>query len=141
MKKSLLTILAIMLFGAYANAQVGGVQFNAYMGSQNQMNTMPQTQTQAYSVTAYSADAYGNVQSMQIRVAVISTPSSMYALGGQDEMRVIARYVRNGYAGAAWQEIPTQPRVYQCSPYTNNPLELRFMYKAQVGSNYVYFNL
>lgn len=141
MKKILLTILAIMLFGAYANAQVGGVQFNAYMGSQNQMNTMPQTQTQAYSVTAYSADAYGNVQSMQIRVAVISSPQSMYALGSQSEMRVIARYSRTGLSGAYWQELPTQPRVYQCSPYSQDPLEMRFMYKAQVGSSYVYFNL
>lgn len=122
-------------------AQVGGVQFNAYIGGQSQMNTMPQPQTQAYSVTAYSADAYGNLQSMQIRVAILSSPATSYALGSQEEMRVIARYVRNGYAGAYWQEIPTQPRVYQCSPYSQNPLEMRYMYKAQVGTTYVYFNL
>lgn len=125
-----------------AMAQVGGVQFNAYIsGGQNQMNTMPQSQTQAFSVTAYSADAYGNLQSMQIRVAVISSPATSYALGSQDEMRVIAKYVRNGYAGATWQELPTMPRVYQCSPYSQNPMELRYMYKAQVGTQYVYFNL
>lgn len=140
MKHIILLLLSLSL-GMSAMAQVGGVQFNAYTGGQNQMNTMPQTQTQAYSVTAYTADAYGNLQSMQLRVALISSPSSMYALGSQDEMRVVARYVRNGYAGATWQELPTQPRVYQCSPYSNNPLELRYMYKAQVGSTYVYFNL
>ena len=139
--KRLLLLLLSSIICATAFAQVGGVQFSAYIGGQNQTNTMSQSQTQAYSVTAYSADAYGNLQSMQLRVAVTSSPATTYALGGQNEMRVIARYVRNGYAGAVWQELPTQPRVYQCSPYSNNPLELRYMYKAQVGTSYVYFNL
>ncbi len=141
MKRFILLFLSLSL-GVSAMAQVGGVQFNAYIsGGQNQMNTMPQSQTQAFSVTAYSADAYGNLQSMQIRVAVISSPATSYALGSQDEMRVIAKYVRNGYAGATWQELPTMPRVYQCSAYSQNPMELRYMYKAQVGTQYVYFNL
>lgn len=139
--KRILFILFIIAFEATAMAQVGGVQFNAYMGGQNQATAMPQSQAQTYSVTAYTADAYGNLQSMQIRVAVISSPLTTYALGGQDEMRVIAKYIRNGYAGATWQELPTQPKVYQCSPYSNNPLELRYLYKAQVGASYVYFNL
>lgn len=59
---------------------------------------MPQMQTQAFCVTAYSADAFDNLQLMQIRVAIISLPATSYALGSQYEMRVIAKYVRNCYA-------------------------------------------
>lgn len=138
MKKIVITLL-VLCFGINAMAQVGGIEFTPYTSGQSQMNTRPQAQT--YSVTAYQLDYYGNLSSMQIRVAVYSSTQSTYALGSQPEMRVIARYSRTGYSGGRWYELPTKPMVYQCGAYSQDPMEQRFMYKAYIGSNYVYFNL
>lgn len=136
--KRIMILLAMML-STSAFAQVGGIEFTPYTSGQSQMNTRPQAQT--YSVTAYQLDYYGNLSSMQIRVAVMSSSQSTYALGSQPEMRVIARYSRTGYSGGRWYELPTKPMVYQCSAYSQDPMEQRFMYKAYIGSDYVYFNL
>lgn len=138
MKKNVITLL-VLCFGINAMAQVGGIEFTPYTSGQSQMNTRPQAQT--YSVTAYQLDYYGNLSSMQIRVAVYSSTQSTYALGSQPEMRVIARYSRTGYSGGRWYELPTKPMVYQCGAYSQDPMEQRFMYKAYIGSDYVYFNL
>ncbi len=136
--KRLFTLMALML-SLSAFAQVGGIEFTPYTSGQSQMNSRPQVQTQ--SVTAYQLDYYGNLSSMQIRVALMNSSQSSYALGSQPEMRVIARYSRTGLSGGRWYELPTMPRVYQCSYYSQDPMEQRFMYKAYIGSNYVYFNL
>ena len=136
--KRIIILLAMML-STSAFAQVGGIEFTPYTSGQSQMNSRSQAQT--YSVTAYQLDYYGNLSSMQIRVAVMSSAQSSYALGSQPEMRVIARYSRTGLSGGRWYELPTMPRVYQCSYYSQDPMEQRFMYKAYIGSNYVYFNL
>lgn len=136
--KRIMILLAMML-STSAFAQVGGIEFTPYTSGQSQMNTRSQVQT--YSVTAYQLDYYGNLSSMQIRVAVYSSTQSTYALGSQPEMRVVSRYSRTGLSGGGWQELPTKPRVYQCSAYSQDPMEQRFMYKAYIGSNYVYFNL
>ena len=136
--KRIIILLAMML-STSAFAQVGGIEFTPYTSGQSQMNSRSQAQT--YSVTAYQLDYYGNLSSMQIRVAVYSSAQSSYALGSQPEMRVVARYSMTGFSGGGWQELATKPRVYQCSYYSQDPMEQRFMYKAYVGSNYVYFNL
>ena len=136
--KRIMILLAMML-STSAFAQVGGIEFTPYTSGQSQMNTRSQVQT--YSVTAYQLDYYGNLSSMQIRVAVMSSSQSTYALGSQPEMRVVSRYSRTGLSGGGWQELPTKPRVYQCSAYSQDPMEQRFMYKAYIGSDYVYFNL
>lgn len=136
--KRIMILLAMML-STSAFAQVGGIEFTPYTSGQSQMNTRSQVQT--YSVTAYQLDYYGNLSSMQIRVAVYSSTQSTYALGSQPEMRVIARYSRTGYSGGRWYELPTKPMVYQCGAYSQDPMEQRFMYKAYIGSDYVYFNL
>jgi len=138
MKKIVITLL-VLCFGINAMAQVGGIEYTPYTPGQSQMNSRSQAQT--YSVTAYQLDYYGNLSSMQIRVAVYSSAQSSYALGSQPEMRVVSRYSRTGLSGGGWQELPTKPRVYQCSAYSQDPMEQRFMYKAYIGSDYVYFNL
>ena len=138
MKKIILSLLVLFL-GINALAQVGGIEYTPYTPGQSQMNTRPQVSTQ--SVTAYCLDYYGNLSSMQIRVAVMNSSQSAYALGSQPEMRVVAVYSRTGLTGGRWQELPTKPMVYQCSYYTQDPMEQRFMYKAYVGADYVYFDL
>lgn len=126
-------------FAATAMAQVGGIEYTPYTPGQSQMNSRPQVQTQ--SVTAYQLDYYGNLSSVQIRVAVMNSSQSSHALSSGPEMRVVAIYSRTGLAGGRWQELPTKPMVYQCSYYSQDPMEQRFMYKASIGAGYVYFNM
>lgn len=138
MKRILLLMLSIA-FAATAMAQVGGIEYTPYTPGQSQTNT--RSLAQVYSVTAYQLDYYGNLSSVQIRVAVMNSSQSSYALSSGPEMRVVAIYSRTGLAGGRWQELPTKPMVYQCSYYTQDPMEQRFMYKARVGADYVYFDL
>lgn len=142
MKKSFILILFFIVNSIVSLAQVGGVVYNPYIPGQNRSNNNSQSQSvQAYSVTAYQVDAYGYLQSMQLKVAIENQNTSTYALSTQPNMYVIAQYVRTGYAGAYWAELPTRPIVYQCNAYSNDAMEQRFMYKARVGVGYVYFNL
>lgn len=142
MKKICILILSLIVNSIVSLAQVGGIVYNPYIPGQNRSNNnSPSQSVQAFSVTAYQFDAYGNIQSMQLKVAVENQDTPTYALSTQPNMYVIARYVRTGYAGAYWAELPTRPIVYQCNEYSNDALEQRFMYKARVGVGYVYFNL
>ena len=138
MKRILLLMFSIA-FAATAMAQVGGIGYTPYTPGQSQTNT--RSQAQAYSVTAYQLDYYGNLSSVQIRVAVMNSSQSSYALSSGPEMRVVAIYSRTGLAGGRWQELPTKPMVYQCSYYSQDPMEQRYMYKASIGAGYVYFNM
>ena len=138
MKKLIISLL-VLLFGINAMAQVGGIGYTPYTPGQSQTNT--RSQAQVYSVTAYQLDYYGNLSSVQIRVAVMNSSQSSYALSSGPEMRVVAIYSRTGLAGGRWQELPTKPMVYQCSYYSQDPMEQRFMYKASIGVGYVYFNM
>ena len=138
MKRILLLMFSIA-FAATAMAQVGGIEYTPYTPGQSQMNSRSQVQTQ--SVTAYQLDYYGNLSSVQIRVSVVRSSQSSYTLGTQAEMRVVAIYSRTGLAGGRWQELPTKPMVFQCSYYSQDPMEQRFMYKASIGAGYVYFNM
>ena len=138
MKKLIISLLVIS-FGINALAQVGGIEYSPYTPGQSQMDSRSQVQTQ--SVTAYQLDYYGYLSSVQIRVSVVRSSQSSYAIGTQPEMRVVAVYSRTGLAGGRWQELPTKPMVYQCSYYSQDPMEQRFMYKASIGVGYVYFNM
>ena len=138
MKKLIISLL-VLSFGINAMAQVGGIEYNPYTRGQSQTNSRPQVSTR--SVTAYQLDYYGNLSSMQIRVSVMNSSQSAYALSSGPEMRVVAVYSRGGYTGGRWQELPTKPMVYQCSYYSQDPMEQRFMYKASIGTGYVYFNM
>ena len=157
--KHFASFIALMVISITAMAQVGGISYTPYVPrsesystpytnshpdpfpipyvyesqpSQSQPQSKPQRPTT--SLTAYSVGVYGTLHSTQIRV-VEQSPTSAYSV----DMVVVAKYVTGGATGGYWQELPTDPTVYKCSHYSSDPLEKRFMYKAMIGSGYVYF--
>ncbi|MBO7604723.1 MAG: hypothetical protein J6S97_09965 [Bacteroidales bacterium] len=151
-----LLILFAMMLSTSALAQVGGVEFTPYIPRQSQPQNQPQldpwindtpyilrqspsnakSNLETQNVSAFKVDVWGNYVTMRIRVEI--GPSSQSAYSSNTNMRVVARYSRQT---GTWDPIATKPIVYKCSYSSAEPMEQRFMYKAYVGTEYVYFDL
>ena len=78
---------------------------------------------------------YGKVQRMQLRVAVNGDSYNNL------NMRVVAFFNQSSYMGY-WQKLGMPINVSKCFPsISGNDIESQFMYKAFIGTDWVYFNL
>ena len=141
MKNTLIIVASILLFitAIPSKAQVGGISYTPYTYGQKRVEEKP---TQTQSVTAYTVDSFGNLSKIRLKIGFFETRSPYYSSTPSPitytEVRVVA-YYSGGLTG--WQSISPLPKVEKCMQYSNNRMEQSFMYKAWVGTDYVYFDM
>ena len=127
--KPILFILMI-LFSIASYAQVGGIQYTPYVSGRSSV----QKHSSIHSVAAYMVKS-GQLQRIQIRVAI-----NEQSYGNYQDLEVVAYYHKSPL-GSSWQNI-APVRVQQCiPPILGQNLESQFMYKAWMGTNWLYFDL
>ena len=98
----------------------------------------PSSQVQTVQVTAYYADILGDYYKVPIRIEY-----TVYS-NGASTIYVTEQWKSNSYSGG-WVRISPLASIQECHPLfgsgNNAELEKSFMYKAQVGSRWYYFDL